>query len=196
MTQKASDLHLLDTQLASWAPRLASEFGIDIASAATLGTAIARDVRALPQQVRLQLREASPIRLDDRLQELVAFQSFMDGVGPSPGPATTRAQVIVQNYVCFVYLGESCFRDLRRVLPGGPAKRCCAFLSDNPVRAFRNALAHANWRYISDFSGLEFWARKGASLDEPVVRWEASQSELNFWQALARCTAYAAYTSL
>ncbi len=121
----------------------------------------------------------------------------MDFASASGGlPAIARAQVIVQNYVCFVYLGESCFRDLRKALPPGVGRACCAYLTDNPVRAFRNAVAHANWRYRSDFAAIEFWARKGASLDEPIVKWEVSQGDLNFWQALARCTAYAAYISI
>ncbi len=87
----------------------------------------------------------------------------MDMVGNIPNmPQLTRAQVIVQNYICFVYLGEACFQVLRREAPtGSTVKRCCRFLTDNPVRAFRNAVAHGNWKYTPEFSGLEFWARKG-----------------------------------
>ena len=68
--------------------------------------------------------------------------------------------------------------------------------SDNPVRAFRNAIAHANWKYLSDYSGLEYWARKSSDPSEPLSRFEVSQSDLSFWQALARCTAYANFLSL
>jgi hypothetical protein len=79
---------------------------------------------------------------------------------------------------------------------GSTAKKCCRFLTDNPVRAFRNAVAYANWRYLSDFSGLEYWARKGAEGTEPMVRFEVLQQDLSFWQALARCTAYASFLTL
>jgi hypothetical protein len=196
MIDSTSDFRVLDRQLACWANRLVNELGIEASAAAELGSSIAREVAALDQQVRLRLRESQPVRIADRLAELIAFQGFMDSVHATAAPPTVvRAQVIVQNYVCFVYLGESCFRELRK-LPLGTTKRCCAFLTDNPVRAFRNAIAHANWRYTPDFSGLEFWARKGASLEEPPVRWDVSQEDLNFWQAVARCTAYAAYSSL
>lgn len=69
-------------------------------------------------------------------------------------------------------------------------------LTDNPVRALRNAIAHSNWRYLPDFSGLEFWAKKGAEVDEPPSRFQVTQHELGFWQTLARCVAYASYLSL
>jgi hypothetical protein len=112
-------------------------------------------------------------------------------------PAVTRAQVIVQNYICFVYLGEATFRALRKVAPTGSVlKRCCQFLTDNPVRAFRNALSHSNWTYRADFRGLVFWARKGSDPTEEMSRFEVDQQELNFWQSLSRAVAYAAYTSL
>ena len=111
--------------------------------------------------------------------------------------AMTRAKVIVQNYVCFVYLGEACFRALRKTsTPGSITWRCCVYLTDNPIRAFRNAIAHSNWTYARDFRGLVFWARMGSNPDEALSRFEVSQTDLNFWQALSRGVAYAAYTSI
>ena len=111
--------------------------------------------------------------------------------GESIGPARTRAQVVYQCYVCFIYLGDAWFKVLRKQMPDGSAtKRCCKFLTDNPVRAFRNAIAHGNWDYLKDFTGLEFWARKGDIGEEPLSRFEVSRDDLAFWQALARCVAY------
>jgi hypothetical protein len=132
------------------------------------------------------------------MEELIAFQGFMDHVRElGDSPVVVRAQVVYQNYICFVYLGESCFNVLKKELPSSStAKKCCKFLTDNPVRAFRNAVAHANWRYLPDFSGLEFWAQKGAEPNEPMVHFEVSQNDLGFWQAVARATAYAAFLSL
>jgi len=138
------------------------------------------------------LRDASPISPETRRQELRAFQAFMDECrGESIGPARTRAQVVYQCYVCFIYLGDAWFKVLRKQMPDGSAtKRCCKFLTDNPVRAFRNAIAHGNWDYLKDFTGLEFWARKGDIGEEPLSRFEVSRDDLAFWQALARCVAY------
>lgn len=53
-----------------------------------------------------------------------------------------------------------------------------------------------NWRYLPDFSGLEYWARKEAEPTEPMGRFEVSQQDLSFWQALAHCTAYASFLTL
>ena len=80
--------------------------------------------------------------------------------------------------------------------PGSVTKRSCKFLTDNPVRAFRNAVAHANWQYRADFKALIYWARKGSDPAEELARFEVTQDDLGFWQALSRSVAYAAYTNL
>ena len=56
----------------------------------------------------------------------------------------------------------------------------------------REAKTFTHWCYRTDFSGLVFWARKGADASEPMQRFDVSASELDFWQALARGVAYAA----
>src|SRR5262249_11910426 len=105
--------------------------------------------------------------------------------------------VLSQNYICFVYLPEACFRVLSKVCPNGSAtKKCAQFLSNNPVRAFRNAIAHANWMYRADFGGLIYWARNGSDQNEPLEKFEVAQNDLAFWQALSRCVAYSAYSNL
>lgn len=188
----------LDQQMQVWAPRLRDDLGVSIEASNSLATSIAAEVRVLGSSVVAELEAASPIAIATRLDELLAFQSFMDLVHDYPmRPDVVRAQVIVQNYICFVYLGDACFRILKRAsTSGSTVKRCCRFLTDNPVRAFRNATAHGNWRYNGDFSGLEFWSRKGSDPSEPLARFEVSQNELGFWQALARCTAYAVYSEV
>jgi hypothetical protein len=80
--------------------------------------------------------------------------------------------------------------------PGSVTRRCCEYLTDNPIRAFRNAIAHSNWTYAPGFSGLVYWARKGSNPDEALSRFEVGQRELDFWQTLSRGVAYAAYTSI
>jgi hypothetical protein len=110
----------------------------------------------------------------------------------SANPGLTRAQVITQNYICFVYLGDACFKILRRKYDKNTVTGlCCRYLTDNPVRAFRNAISHANWRYASDFKGIKFWAKKGSDPNEQMIEWYASDMDIEFWQMLARCVAYA-----
>ena len=188
----------LDEQMRQWSTRLRDDLKIGPPQSNQLASTIAGEVASLPDEVKQRVKDASQIPLETRIEELVAFQGWMDLLKASElPPVVVRAQVVYQNYVCFVYLGESCFNVLKSELPSGSTgKKCCRFLTDNPVRAFRNAVAHANWRYLPDFSGLEYWARKGADRCEPVVRFKVSQQDLTFWQALARCTGYASFLNL
>ncbi len=188
----------IDKQMAVWSERLKSELKIDEEHSRKLATAIAADVRFLPAEVKAEIRAASPVPLNDRLQELQAFQGWMDAVRNStPSPYVVRAQVVTQNYICFVYLPESCFRILAKTAPTGSTLRKCAqFLNNNPVRAFRNSVAHANWAYRSDFRAIVYWARKGSDPSERLEQFEVTQDELVFWQSLSRCVAYAAFTNL
>lgn len=140
----------LDNQMHQWSARLRDEVGLSSLETQQLASVIAGEVLALPTDSKQRVRDASLIPLENRVEELRAFQTWMDLVGQSrPHPAVVRAQVVTQIYICFVYLGEACFRVLRRELPGGsPTKKCCTFLTENPIRALRNAVAHSNWRYL------------------------------------------------
>jgi hypothetical protein len=188
----------LDTQMQFFSARLTSEVKLASEITAKLATTIASDVRFLSLEQKAKISAASPVPLSDRLDELQAFQGWMEEAGTMRNnPYVTRAQVLSQSYICFVYLPESCFRILAQVCPSGSAaKKCALFLSNNPVRAFRNAFAHANWTYRSDFKALVYWARKGGDPNERLERFEVEQDDLSFWQALSRCVAYAAYSNL
>jgi hypothetical protein len=188
----------LDNQMLRWSARLINELKLEIAEANKLATTIYNEVSSLPLERKKHLINSSPVPVRNRLEELLAFQGWMDYAHKISGnPYVTRAQIITQNYICFVYLGDALFKELKRALPiPRVTGRCCRFLLNNPIRAFRNAIAHSNWRYLFDFSGIEFWAKKGDSPNEPVVRFEVLQEDYSYWQALARCTAYSAFLSL
>lgn len=185
----------INEQMRVYTPRLTSELRLAPDVASKLATHISADVRFLTLDQKDQIRAASPVRIQDRLQELIAFQGWMElASGIKGDPRVTRAQALTQNYICFVYLPEACFRVLTKVCqPGSAAKKCSKFLSDNPVRAFRNAVAHANWTYSPDFRSIVYWARKGSDPSEPLERFEVDEETLNFWQKLSRCVAYAAF---
>jgi hypothetical protein len=188
----------LDAQMQAFSARLTGEVKLTSEVAAQLATTIAADLRSLPSEKKNEIRAASPVSLEDRLAELHAFQGWMDQARIlRNNPFVSRAQVVAQNYICFVYLPEACFRILAKACPSGSAaKRCAQFLSSNPVRAFRNAVAHANWTYRSDFNAIVYWARKGSDPGEPLERFEVEQMDLWFWQSLSRCVAYATYSNL
>jgi hypothetical protein len=182
----------------AFSTRLANEVKLTPEMAGKLATSIAADVRFLSSEQKAEIRAASPVPLQHRLAELRAFQGWMDQAHTvRNNPLVTRAQVLSQNYICFVYLPEACFRVLSKVCPNGSAaKKCAQFLSNNPVRAFRNAVAHSNWTYRDDFGAIIYWARKGSDPDEALQRFEVEQNDLSFWQAVSRCVAYAAYSNL
>lgn len=188
----------LDTQMHPFSARLTSEVKLTPEMAAKLATTIAADVRFLSPEQKAEIKAASPVPLSNRLAELQAFQGWMDHAHTvRNNPFVTRAQVLSQNYICFVYLPEACFRVLSKACPNdSAATKCAQFLSNNRVRAFRNAIAHANWTYRDDFEAIVYWARKGSDPNEPLERFEVEQNDLSFWQALSRCVAYAAYSNL
>jgi hypothetical protein len=187
----------LDQQMAPFAERLKSEVKVPSEAASKLATTIAADVRFLPAEAKAELRASTPVAIKDRLAEVQSFQAWMDVAHTVRNPNITRAQVITQNYICFVYLPESLFHVLAKHCPqGSVARKTAQFLSNNPIRAFRNAVAHANWTYRSDFGALVYWARKGSEPNEPLQRFEVEQGELAFWQSLSRCLAYASLTNL
>ncbi|MBM4035114.1 MAG: hypothetical protein FJ291_25505 [Planctomycetes bacterium] len=188
----------LDAQMHRWAPLLRDDVGVPIEASNALATATDADVRILPREVRDAVVASTPVALRHRLDELRAYEAFMETTRSlEKRPDVTRARVIVQSYICFVYLKDACFEVLAREPQTGCTLRsCCRYLSNDPVRAFRNAFAHGNWQYRQDFKGLIFWDRKRGEPSKGLATYEVSQEELHFWQALARCTAYVVYMAL
>lgn len=188
----------LDEQVATWSARLVSEVKVSEEESRKLATKVASDVRFLPSSFKEEIVRTSPISLEARLQELQAFQGWMDAAASSgPSPFVARAQVITQNYICFVYLPESCFEILSRVAPSGSlTKKCAQYLRNGRIRSFRNAIAHANWRYRDDFKAIAYWARQGGNAGEALMEFEVTQEELNFWQSLSRCVAYVTFSNI
>lgn len=189
----------LDTQIANFAPELKMHLGFEGEVALKIASTVGVELRFLSTEGKRAILSATPVDVSARLAELAAFQAFAEQVHAArkPHPAAVRAQLVYQNYICFVYLGEALFRVLAKSAPSDSVTRKCArFLTDNPVRAFRNAVAHGNWRYRDDFTGLVFWSRKGSDSAEPLTQFEVDQRTLNFWQALARAVAYVAYRHL
>jgi len=188
----------LDMQMKAFSAQLTSAIKLTPEMAEKLATNIAADIRFLSPEQKDEIIASSPIKPSERIVELKAFQGWMDIAHTiKSNPYVTRAQVITQNYICFIYLRESCFRILAKVCPSGSAaKKCAQFLCNNPVRAFRNAIAHANWMYREDFEAIIYWARKGSDPNEPVKKFEVEQNDLAFWQALSRCVGYVAYSNM
>ena len=99
------DFGKLDLWMRRFGPRLRDDLNLAPAASEHLATTVAGDIAALPSAEREKLRTYSPVSLQERIDELVAFQAWMDLASSlPPHPATVRAQVITQNYISFVYL--------------------------------------------------------------------------------------------
>lgn len=191
----------LDSIMRQFSPRLRDDLGLTPPASNNLASTIAAEVQALPHDVLRSIRDEDVIGLRQRLDELVAFERFMDFASQVQAKSgsiapLTRAQVTYQLYIVFVYLGDACFTRLRKsAVSGSVLKRCCKYLTDYPVRGLRNAVAHASWRYADDFTGIVFHYFE----DEQKTKrtdYTVTQLELDFWDKLARVTAYAAFQTI
>ena len=121
----------LNRQLAAYRDRLCSDVGLNSDEASKVATLVGADIRFLSPEVKSEIKAASPVPISARLDELVAFQAWMDLASSIPKqPAITRTQVVVQKYVCFVYLKDACFEVVaKRAAPNSVAARCSNYLS-------------------------------------------------------------------
>jgi hypothetical protein len=192
-------LQKLNRQLAVHRARLVHEVGLTPDEASKVATLVAADIRFLSSEAKAAIKAASPVSISARIDELIVFQAWMDLQRSLPKhPIIVRAQVLVQNYVCFVYLKDACFEVIsKQAAPKSVAARCARHLSRGAVRDFRNAFSHANWQYNSTYTGLECWVRRNArNRTESLKHFVVSQDDLTFWQALSRAVGYATYLQL
>jgi superfamily II helicase len=192
-------LQKLNRQLAVHRERLITEVGLTADESAKVATLVATDISFLSAKLKSQIKTVSPVSIAARLDELIVFQAWMDMARSFPKhPINLRAQLLVQNYVCFVYLKDACFEVIsKHAARKSVAARCASHLSRGAVRDFRNAFSHANWQYNSTYTGLECWVRKNPRSRSGSLRhFVVSQNDLTFWQALSRAVGYATYLQL
>jgi hypothetical protein len=192
-------LQKLNRQLAAHRSRLLGDVGLTADEASKVATLVASDIRFLSPDAKAEIKAASPVSISARIDELLVFQAWMDLAHSLPKhPTIIRTQVIVQNYVCFIYLKDACFEVIsKQAPPKSVAARCAKHLSRGAVRDFRNAFSHANWQYNSTYTGLECWVRQNArNRSGSLKHFVVSQDDLTFWQTLSRAVAYATYLQL
>src|SRR5258706_3026086 len=96
-----------------WSTRLRDDLKIIAPDSNQMATTIAQEVSALSDDAKQRIRNASQIPPLNRIDELIGFEGFMELVDQvPPHPAISRAQVVYQNYISFVYLEVSCFNVL------------------------------------------------------------------------------------
>jgi hypothetical protein len=179
----------LDARLARFSTKLRNDLTITPPHSNAVASAIRSELTRVDPKLLPALTGESPLGLTDRLNELRRLFNWLE---LAQGADDSYGQFISLNYVCFVYLGDTCFKTLRRELPkDSVAHKCAEYLSDNPVRGFRNAFADGNWRLTADKSAVDFWARKGTDPNEALCRFRLSENDLQFVWHLALATAYA-----
>lgn len=189
-------LSTFDQQLARHELKLRDELQIDAFSVRRLASKVWEDVSALATERRQLIVESSPVSPRDRIHQIEQTIAFNAACNPdlfANVPGVAYAHTITLSYISVVYLSETLFDVIYKILePNSPGKKSAAYLRNNPVRAFRNALAHGHWKFRSDGTAIEYWARKGSTGTEPMAKWEVSQNDLVFWYSLSRAVGYAA----
>ncbi len=183
MTLAHLDRQLLDARLGTEAPDLPDTVWSHLA--ATIHSEIAE----LDEAITNQLRVSVLIPPERYVEELTAFQTWMDiAQANASNPVIVRAQVMTQLYVAFVWLRDSLMKPTAEVVSQHSTFTTVErFLASGRRRTLRNAIAHGRWCYLPDFTGLEWWAEP--SWGQTHERVEISQIDLDAWQLLSRGTA-------
>lgn len=190
MTLAHLDRQLLEVRLGIESPDLPEH------AWACLATTIHGEVAGLDEAATTRLRASLLIPPEHYVEELTAFQAWMDLAHANASNAVlVRAQVMTELYVAFVWLRDSVMRATTEVVPRTSAFATVErFLSSGRRRLLRNAVAHGRWCYLAGFAGIEFWSEP--SRGQPHQRFEISQSDLDAWQLLSRGAAIAVLLAL
>ena len=161
-----------------------------------LATTINDEIAGLDETSANQLRLSLLIPPERYLEELTAFQTWMDiARANADNPVIVRAQVMTQLYVAFVWLRDSVMKPAAAAVSDQTAFATIErFLSSGHRRMLRNAIAHGRWCYLPDFKGLECWAEP--TRHRPHQHFRISHTDLEAWQLLSRGTAIAALLAL
>ncbi len=161
-----------------------------------LATTIHDEIVGLDEAVTNQLRLSVLIPPERYVEELTAFQAWMDIAHTNAdNPVIVRAQVMTEIYVAFVWLRDSLMKPTAAAVSDQTTFATIEqFLSSGRRRTLRNAIAHGRWCYLPDFGGLEYWAEP--TRGQPHQRFEITHTELDAWQLLSRGTAIAVLLAL
>src|SRR3970040_85831 len=93
----------IDNQMKAYRTKLMDDLGLDSIASNNLATAISLEIDNLSQSQMEEVKNTfTPIPIELVFEEINAFQQWMDLSTKIKGPLVTRAQVIVQNYICFL----------------------------------------------------------------------------------------------
>lgn len=204
-----SNLTIIDSQMRPHARRLEEKVGIQPTQARSLATTIFGEISASDANLREAIRNSSPVSVKRRLLFFEDYQVWDTVIraashcpsNPAPPPQIVRRsyvemQWVIHLYCSFIFAGDSLFEVLKKKGPAGSCTRkCTAFIRENPIRALRHAVAHGNWQLQTETS-VDYWARKGESMDAALTQYQATYDDLKFYLDLTRCTAWASFLAV
>ena len=164
---------------------------IPAAAIGSIPSTIYAEVRSLDESTHSRIRHDIAIPPEAYLEEMSAFQSWMDLARDArSNPVIVRAQIMTQLYVAFLWLRDSLMTPVGSALPGTTTAAIVQFLCTDDRRRLRNSVAHGRWRYLPDFSGLECWDGR------PPTMFTITSADLGAWQLVSRASTTAVLLAL
>jgi hypothetical protein len=88
------DWKQLDVQIQKFSSFLRGELKLDAEQSNRFATAVSQNLENLSPELKEALKSSSVIPIKDRLEELIAFQGWMDASLKMNNPSIARARVI------------------------------------------------------------------------------------------------------
>lgn len=200
-----------DKSLSRHSYRLINDVGVEPQFLSQISTTIYHELSKLTFEQFNAIQGASPVDIEYHYQMLAQHEKALRDVPDMQNMLSVEINlglVIYSYYMTFVYFKDNCFDTARKNLPDRTiSKRICRFLLANPVRAFRNSIAHGNWQFLysepnkqgikTNLRRIVFFANNGESKPDvslqDMSRFEVTIDEIDFWQELSRITAMTIY---
>lgn len=171
-----------------------SKLNIDKKYHSKIATYIDEELSKLDKSDIYKIKEFSPVDLNERIQELGRFDELVHKVLNNKDKISGNEMtcfITYRSYMLFVYIKDNCFEKTKAITHNGTiTKKICTYLTENPVRAYRNAIAHGNFFYSPKDQEIIYYNRNPAN---QITEYKLKMKEWNFWQELARGTAYTIY---
>ena len=184
-------LAIFDSQMRDkYARKLISDVKVNQIDASVLASSIFNEASLFSTHLKEKIRTTSPVPIADRLSQVWMAINFYGQCGPDQFraiPGLAYAHTVTMSYISVVSLSDGLFDCVKKGgLPStSVSKRCVKYLRENPVRAYRNAIAHGNWAANVAKGGIDFWARPGDE-NTKMEKWFVSQADLVFWYEFSR----------
>jgi hypothetical protein len=200
-------ISIIDQRLFKWADRIVKEINIPHDAAKRIASTIEKEFDTAKTEFLQDIKNLGPITPKRRLYILEGQIFWKQFVRPKILHAPEPPQGIISKtwwedshkyallmsslYMNYIYVGDGFFEFLKKHAPSGSVtKKVAQYIRENPLRALRNALSHANW-YLTT-NGIKYFARKGSDPNEPMAEFHASPQDMEFYDDFVSFAGWAA----